>query len=448
MNIKIKRRDLINILNIMVSSLIFLFAWLIGNYFNVNIITMLVYFLSMLILYKYNKEFVLKYIYIIIINSIFILGVFFCEIDGTYLNEIEKITGYTNCFNLALFACHIFLFFCLISNNTNYKNKEEESKTNPKYNLFIKCICIGTVLIQIFALVNILMTLKGSLFKIDRFIINRQYLSNFVLKVKNNIILALPLFYFLKSKRKNVYLILYLLLYFFIMLFTGEKYGPYIKLFYLLLLFFPNTFNYIKKHTYIFVLFFCFIIMIVFVQYKSLYGFTYRNLTEYLQSRLCQQGQVWWSTYNDGKILSTENNNFSYEIEAAYNSRLLTTYPYAGQWKMMYHSTNGSALFQSRVKNLIPFTATTLSSVYYYFGFVGIFIVYPLFGLLYSILIKALFSSCKKNLIMSILGIKLFIMFDYLYSASDLSSLISIKSLMFIMLFLIIKTLEKKEEKI
>ena len=116
------------------------------------------------------------------------------------------------------------------------------------------------------------------MFKIDRFVINSQYLNNIILKIKNNIILALPFFCFLKGKRKKIYIILYILLYCLIMILTGEKYGPYIKLFYLIAIFFPKFFNYLKEKTFLIILFICLIIATVFFQYKLLYEYTSNNL--------------------------------------------------------------------------------------------------------------------------------------------------------------------------
>ncbi len=445
MIIKFKKKS---ILNILISTLVFFIAWLIGNFYNVNTITLLIYVISLFLLYKNDKEFFLKNLYIIIINSLFILGVYFCETDGLFLDEISKKTGYINCFNLALFSCHICLLFILILNNITYRNEEKEENEkmsfNSKYNILIKFICIIVILIQIVTITNILIQLKGSIFRVDRFVINKQYLNDFTLKVKNNIILALPLFYFLKGKRKNMYIFLYIILYCSMMFLTGEKYGPYIKLFYLIIIFFPQFFNYLKKKTYLIVLFVCLIIITVFLQYKLLYGYSYNNLITYLESRLCQQGQVWWSIYDQKENKSIEIGDFLYEIKSSYNNKLSTSLPYAGQWKMMYYAANRNNFVTIRIKNLIPFTSTTLASIYYYFGFIGIFIIYPLFGILYSIIVKGVFSSYKKNIVTSILAIKLFIMFDYLYTASDLSSLISIKSIIFIIIFLLSIIFNKK----
>ncbi len=435
MIIKIRKKSIFNIL---ISTFVFFVAWLIGDFYNVNIITLLIYVVSLFLLYKNDREFFLKNIYIIIINTLFVLGVFFCEINGIFLNEISKRTDYVNCFNLALFSCHICLLFILIFNNIVLKKEDnEETKSNLKSNGLIKFICLIIILVQIVAIVNILIKLKGSIFKIDRFIINKQYLNAFTLKLKNNIILALPFFCLLKGKRKNLYVFLYILLYCIMMFLTGEKYGPYIKLFYLIAIFFPKFFEHLKKKTYIIIFFACLIVATVFLQYKFLYGYTYNNLITYLESRLCQQGQVWWSIYEQKENKSIEISDFSYEIKSSYNSKLSTSLPYAGQWKMMYYAANGSNFVKSRIKNLIPFTSTTLASVYYYFGIIGIFIIYPLFGILYSVIINGVFNNYKKNIITSILAIKLFVMFDYLYTASDLSSLISVKSIIFIIVFLL-----------
>ena len=164
MVIKLRKKSIFNIL---ISTLIFFIAWLIGDSYNVNTITLLVYIASIFLLYKNDKKFFLKNIYIIIVNTLFVLGIYFCETNGIYLYEISKESSYVNSFNLALFSCHICLFVILILNNIVFKNEKnekieenEETKYDSKFNLLIKFICFIIILVQIIAIANIVIQLK------------------------------------------------------------------------------------------------------------------------------------------------------------------------------------------------------------------------------------------------------------------------------------------------
>lgn len=440
-----KRRVLIVIYILL--PIIYLIGVMFGEHYNINNGLILVYLVSVLLTFIWDKDFLIRYIYIFISGTLYIIGVYLCNISNVYLYEISQYTKYNNSLSIALLANSLMISFCFFGNslkvNDKYneqRNSSEEKGSNILY--YVSIIIIMLELVTIFQLLT-----KGSSrsLGIDRVVYSREILSGFTLKMKNNLILALPIFYLSEGKNKNKLLAGYVILYTVILFISGEKYGPYIRLFYLLMVLYPQIFKYIKKRIYIVAFVFLLTIGVVYIQYSSLYGYTRVEFINYLQNRLCQQGQVWWAVYGNTNTSLNHFNEFKYEIKACLHNTISTQYPYAGQWKMMYIAANGSVLVLSRIKNMIPFTMTTMASIYYYFGVVGLIILYAAFGYIYYLLIGRVIPMIKNsNVIVGILSIKVFIMFEYLITASNMSDIFSLKGIAFILLLIICKGFSKK----
>lgn len=417
-----------------------------GNIYNVNNILMFIYIISTILTFIYDKQFFIKYIYLYISITLYVVGVYFCNFNGAYLYEISQYTKYNNSLSLALFANSLMLACCyLFSSIKKHESLKMDDYTNQNESCVLYYLSYIIIVLELVTLIQLFAKGSSRSLGLDRVVYSREILSGFTLKMKNNLILALPIFYLSKGKHKNKLLSIYVLLYVIILFMTGEKYGPYIRLFYFLIILYPQIFQYVKKRIY--VVFFVFIMAlgIVYIQYSSLYGYTKFEFYNYLQNRLCQQGQVWWAIYGNIKYSINNINEFVYEMKACIFNSIVTQYPYAGQWKMMYLAANGSALFLGRIKNMIPFTMTTMASTYYYFGIIGLIIVYVFFGYFYYLLIGKIIPMIKEsNVIVGVLSIKVFIMFEYLMTASNMTEIFSLKGLVFILLLIICKNFSKK----
>ena len=445
-NKQYKRKKLVKILLLSALALSII-NYLIGAYANVNLLSLIEFCVTLLSIFYLDRDFFVEFIYVFIAIVLFAFGVFFCDIQGTYLIEINKFTGYKNALNLALFSNYLLLiglYFASAHHSAKHKKTALNAITsdqnislgakNGTNILYILCFVI--VLIEMYVVFELVSRGSSRSLGIERMIYSRTIMSSFSRKIKNNLVLALPLFYHSKGRYKKPLLIIYTSLYVIIMFLSGEKYGPYVRFLYYLLLLYPAIFTFLKKRVYLFVIAAAGLIGVIYSQYSMLYGYNSSMLIIYLQQRLCQQGQLWWAIYDKYVGTSPNINEFIYEIKACYENTLAFSFPYAGQWKMMYLAANGSQYVINKIVNAIPYTMSTISSVYYYFGIAGIIIAYPVFGILYSSIIRRTNSSLREEgVITNVLALKLYIMVDYLFCASDLSALLSVKSLIFILLF-------------
>ena len=417
-----------------------LFGWILGYFINVNNFLFIFYIISLFFFFFLDKDFLIRYIYLFAMNSLYIVGIYACDIGGIYLKEISTTTYYANALSPAMLATYLLFILCYIFNfraiRRNNDEKQNGKKTNYKnYLYYFSWILIA---IEIIALSELLKSGSNISLQMSRFEYSSMVMSPFANKVKANIILGLPIVYLSKGKYKRQQIFIFVIFYILIMYFSGEKFGPYLLLFSVLMVLFPNFLKLMKKYSILIVLAFVAMIGIVYVQYTNLYNYTLQEFISYLLSRLCQQGQTWWSVYSEFSMQLPHLKEFLYEIESCIFNEKLFVFPYAGQWKMMYLAAHSSAYVVIRIQNAVPYTATTMASTFYYFGYFGLFMIYPLIGILYGWLINNVIPNINSNnIIKAILTIKIFIMTNALSTASGISEFISIKGFAILLLFFI-----------
>lgn len=435
-----------SVLLLMIGTIVALIVcFALGEIWYINDLVLLIYILSLFYIYIVDRDFFVKFVYLLAVNTLYLLGIYSCERNSTFLYEIAQKSRYSNSFSIAAFATELLFLFAYLSHRRKDRTvvvSESTSTSKTNYIYFIGWIVILLEVITVIELIR-----KGSNLQLslNRFQYSRTVMSPFANKVKANLILCLPVFHLSRGKFKKLQLTLYLVLYGAILYLSGEKFGPYLRLFCLMIVVFPNFMKVIRKYSLILILVAVALIGIVYLQYSQLLGYTYQEFVDYLLNRLSQQGQIWWSIYtqHSGNLLRMRD--FSHEPATSLLGQSATAWPYAGQWKMMYEAAGGVLYVQNRIREAVPYTSTTMASTFYYFGILGLVVVYPALGVLYNFVISNILPNARnRNLLSAILAIKIFTMTDYLMTASNLQDCLSIKGLFIICLFLLSNYFDRK----
>lgn len=416
-----------------------------GENWYINDLVLLIYIISLFYIYIVDRDFFVKFVYLFAINTLYLLGIYSCERNSTFLFEIAKKTRYSNSFSIAAVAIELMFLVAYLSYRRKDRTVVISESTSTSETNYVDFIGWIVILLEVVTVIELIRKGSNIQLSLSRFQYARTVMSPFANIVKANLILCLPVFHLSRGKLKKLQLALYLVLYGAILYLSGEKFGPYLRLFCLMIVVFPNFLEVIRKYSLVLILVAFALIGIVYLQYSQLLGYTYQEFVDYLLNRLSQQGQVWWSIYtqHSGNLLRMRD--FSHELSTGLMGQSATDWPYAGQWKMMYEAAGGVLYVQNRIREAVPYTSTTMASVFYYFGMLGLVIVYPVLGILYSYVVSNILPNARnRNLLSAILAIKIFIMVDSLMTASNIQDCLSIKGLFVICLFLLSNYFDRK----
>ena len=419
----------------------FLSFWISGLFYNINLCALLVYVTYIYFIYKTKKRFFINYFWLFTMSTLNIVGVFVCEFSPQYINEL-RLTTYYSCSLVPLIILYVVLFVSIDLYDFSNKmippcisniQKETEAK---KYNIIL---LIGIVI----ACVLFIRVANQPYFALglSRIEYLRQMASwerSLKSLLPTFIPVAMMCIFEKKNKLKPIFFLFILGLYYF---WTGDKFGNFFFAFYVIVLCYSQKISekVIKKVIVWLVLFVIGILLIVYIQQLVINGVSgFKLFSTYLQQRLLGQGEVWWSVYSQLCNQVPHAGEFYKEMLAMLPFNKIPIEQY-GQWKMMQVADHYSYFSLARIKEGIPFTATSTASIYYYLGFGGSILAYVLIGLVYGKLIRDTVDSFnRKKILESMICVKLIFAMNNLLFASDLY-ICSYKGLIYLFALLIVK---------
>ena len=328
---------------------------------------------------------ILLYSYILFIMITDLVGIFFIEFfEGRYLYEINQISNYKN----SLFPISIYtLINIYILSLINLKDVEFKKISNK----FINGIIFGLLILIIIICIKI-MNKPIFLLNIDKYEYAEKYLDFTTKTIINIYQYYLPLFLgyiYITSvlKRTKIIIILINILLVIILLCIGVKFGGFVHFFYWFSL--PSILlikseKKIKKKIIQFSIIVLILIIISMMHRVYNYGLTLTEGLNGVINRGFQQGQLWWATY-----LKDKTNYSNFIISEILNSDEKTR----GIYKIMYETADKD-LVDKLYKNKSTYTASTMSTIYLYFGIKGLYI----FGIIFTTLFVKLYISIIQNL--------------------------------------------------
>ena len=446
-----------NIIYFVVLYIIYLLS---GVYNNLLIILGVgVYFF---LLYKYDREFIVKYFYIIFYILSNILGVFIIEVkDKLYLTELVRYSYRKNSLLILVIAHIVFLEVIRILNRKNDKyGKKEISDTNYIISNKLKLSKINVIKLILFIICVVNICIFISIFnrpffiyKVDRFIYKEKYLNPIVDVISNSYIYIMPIIamYYIRTKDKRVILLIGSI--FIILFWQGHKFAIFLELFYMILLAMINRLDYSKINKVLkkIVALICILLGFVVIQNFIVWRNNINDTISYFNSRIAQQGQLWWAMYNSTDSNNMKLNNIKDEFNVYFKSKVSEDELYnSGIYKIMRMTTPKDRFYRKIYSQKSRYVYSTQASIYYYFGEIGLIIFSILSAILYFIVIQRLVESIKNmKMIDAILLSRLFMITSKVLIQSDFDKLFSFQAIIIIIILIvnsIIYKLNRKHE--
>ena len=419
-------------------------AFSITDYVLLFSLTWLIIFLSL----NYVQYF-LKYFIIIFLIATSFYGVYIIENKELWLSELSiESTRSNSLFLLFIFyTCtliQLFLFDSFTSTELNkiYNYIKSYFSIGIKKYKFLENFIFYAILLFLVAYLAKVSYNPAFSLGVDRFQYRELYLTGFWGACERYIIYISPLFsLFLFSSKPKRFLILSSLTFcsFFM---TGVKFGGYLNLFVMwspvVVLFLQKWRvkhkSVIKPFAFTFVLLFS-LFMIPLVHNSVTYGTDISNNFIYLQNRLAQQGQLWWAVYSD-KENKPNPQELKDELSALFNSNPDPNLEY-GMSKIMFQSAPEEIVIK-KLATGSRYAMSTPSSLYYYFGVLGLLIFSTIFSLTYTVVVNWYFICFKCLDIIGILILgKFLLVLPSVFSQSDFDVLFSFKSIFLFCFYLI-----------
>lgn len=351
-----------------------------------------------------NKEFFFKYLAVLFISGMAILGTALIEIDeGIHLVELDCYSSFAGSLPLLIFGYWLLLFvITLVDYKYNVRISYESIAELKKYKKLYNIISI-VVLVLFLLLFSKVATRPALLLGIDRFAYASQYSQLGVLgKVATNapLLLVFPILTTIYNENfQRVIGILGIITYILYFLWIGNKFGPFFTLICIfLLIYYKKILNkgkkFIKK--ILIISFTAFGIILAFTIIFSISTSSYSGL-EYLEQRGTQQGQLWWKTYEICE--NVHPMEFINEIKALGNGKDTISDNVGsdnGIYKIMYLCAP---------KNQVDFKLATGSryseagyaTMYYYFGKIGVIMFSCIMGMLIAVTINFIIRALNRG---------------------------------------------------
>lgn len=413
---------------------------IIGTVIDINVVVIILFGLFIITVFTRESMFFVKHIYYIANAILLIIGVWVCDSSNVNLYEINKTSHYTNALSLMVLSKVLFfiaVFYCYAKRRKKTGLIHIDNKVSSNIGSKIASIMIWAfIILEMYSCVVLYQIGSNSMLGLSRFGY-MEVIPSLVKSVQGYILPMLAILLLSKGKYKKMQSIVFTVCSMFILLWTGQKFGSYFALVNLLVIganIKEETIRKNKKRIILVSAIVAFALLgIAFLQYFLLFHYSFSQYTEYLYARLAQQGQVWWSVFDQTKNELPKFGSFADEIVGCVNQSKILTYPYLGQWKMMDIASNGLTGIRYRIQIGLPLTSTTEASIFYYFGHLGIIVISPILGAIYAFVFTELERAIRSRKILNtFIYTKIFVYITYLTGASDIQSILGIKGLVYI----------------
>lgn len=403
------------------------FSWVKGNivYDICSVISMIA---IAFLIYLYQPEIFLKYLWFVIISIWGIVSVFILE-NGAVVLRGKSSFHYgslpTYCLGWCVFWATIIIkelrYKIKYMKDDTIKNFDEfnPSDTTMKNIKILAYIAIAWMIICFISIVNKPYFIYG----IDRFQYAREFMPQLVSKSMIFLYTLIPIILMIRKKEKKITYI-YCGIFTLLNIWCGEKFSGLIILFYFIILAISpvciseKMIYKTKKTIKIIALALVFLIGIVILQQLVL-GLKTSELLEYFQKRIAAQGELWWLMYRGDATGGTHFNEMMDEISILVNqpNGQMSEYNF-GIYKLMKLFMN-SDWVKYALSRGIRATESTRASFFYYGKIPGLIIGQVLLALLVSFIVNKIIVNCNKRRIVSACGCMY--IFKYVITASIMS---------------------------
>ena len=404
-----------------------------------TVLMMELFALLLYVEYK-NLLFVAKYLLPLFQVLSFCLGCIVCNHSEIYLYELRIWSGYNGSLNLALVFTIVFVLFLFLFDKDSVKvNGIKEPETCfskqiiSQITLFLMCLYLCYLMI---------VCLKNPFWNngMDRFEYAATFLSQIDLKILTYLLyfgvpLGLCIYLFKRDKLYNkMMLLIFVMLYCGVMFCIGNKFGAFFLVISIILIGVCSE-NWMVsiKNKRMFVL----TMSILFLSLSCVYfshslvvnNFAIGKVLDGLNSRIAQQGQLWWRSYELQKEEKVKLEELSDELLPVMNpykdfNQLKMTYSF-GIYKIMDLCAPRDVV-ERKLESGSRYAWSTLSSVFYYFGTLGVVLFAALSPLLFILVTNGIIKHLHAGLFVeSGILVMLFCKLNTAFSQSDAFILLS-----------------------
>lgn len=358
-----------------------------------------------LLLFRSNPAFLIKYLPLLFGIAINIGGCFVVEYFDLYLNELKMNSHFIGSLPLLIFSRWIFIVVLEL-----YDQRWGVEKTicaKPKDEGYVQQGFIG-ILAIIFLLLGMylflqVMNVPSFTLGLDRFdYIREGYISSLDQKLavlaSYGVLISVIATRFRQWRLVGAIGIIFRVLY---LLWTGAKFGAFFDCACMFLfVYYDKIYLLGKKTLYKIFAIMCAILAGLVLAAVILHGVTStQNPSSYILQRLAQQGQLWAVSYekSGGDIhLGEIGDEFSYFDKDSENISENVGAHY-GIYKIMYYTSSDQVMIDNKLSSGSRYTEGAYASMYYYFGPIGPVVFSIVLGVALAFLINTLIKSAQNN---------------------------------------------------
>lgn len=371
-----------------------------------DIVSLIVYASMLILIYYYEPEILLKYLWLIIISTWGIIAVFMLE-NGNVLLRGNRSTHQGS---LPMY-CFGWLFFwgTILWKEINHKvklsNKSisanhveiDVSKNDIQVLKIISYIAIIWVGICFLSIAD----RPYFLYRIDRFQY-KQNLMPWIVSGSMTILYALlPIPIMLRKENKKIPII-YCGIFILLNVWCGEKFTGLIVIFYFIVLSINPSYvtrqvnKYIRKILVVIGIIVCILLIVVGIQ-QLILGMSTNNIGNYFEDRIAAQGELWWLTYSKDVDAGMHLNEMSDEIDILIHQPEgeMSDY-YFGIYKLMKLFMNPEWVTYA-LANGVRATESTRATFFYYGKIPGLIIGQFLLALLLYFIVNKIIEVCNRR---------------------------------------------------
>lgn len=402
-----------------------------------NLISVMIWFYSLFKIGNTNKYFCLLMLPLIWLYTFAILSELYFEQFSSFTPELVQMTFATGGL-IKLVFYNIILFW---GAHISFHDVKVQVRPATKFNKYLIYIMYVSIVIMLLAslLIYGIPLFEG----MNRFVFwNREVENPMMAAARVNAPLLVLLLMLLYNEKKRLIILLLLLLVILTVL-GGDKFSAFINfLLYMCIVFFSRkelntSWQYIVKMLLILSLVFVGLFSLVYYHYTEISNVI--NVADMFESRLVEQGQVWWIT--DQLMLKNENwflegvDGFFYEIIAGFSSNVDPFYH--GMYTIMKLITSQDMVVQYYTMG-VEFTEGYPAIGLIYFGYFGLIPFQLLMGMFYGRCAFILYKSiCIADAPACFLMGKINFLFVIGLVGGNLWKLLSYKTLICLLLYFI-----------
>jgi hypothetical protein len=188
---------------------------------------------------------------------------------------------------------------------------------------------------------------------------------------------------------------------------------------------------------------------VVTIQSFVVYNRNFIQNINYFNARFAQQGQMWWSIYDNKFTRQNNRNEFRDERITFFNPKVTQKQLYnAGTYKMMRKVTPSKIFISKVYEKKSRYAYTTQSSVLYFFKELGLIWFTVLSALLYYFVVNRLIkSTINLALLPTLIYSRILIILHRVLLQADYHRLFSVEILMWIAILTTYKYMERSKYK-